>query len=176
MKIFIFFTISFLSHLLFAQNSEESIPWSTTRKLSWKDFKAPPPQNSNAAAQTATHLGFSYRVVNGKTIFTIVCRFEKNKSWVRVPTEWILKHEQGHFDITEIFARKLHRAVSEYTFNTSGFRKDLDSIYTRVIKEKEEFQLAYDRETDYSRKKTQQEEWLKRIEDELNRLTNWANY
>ena len=56
---------------------------------------------------TTTHLGFSYNVVNGKVTYKIDCRFEKSKSWGLVKNDWILKHEQGHFDIAEIFAQKI---------------------------------------------------------------------
>ena len=101
---------------------------------------------------------------------------KKNKSWGLVKNEWILKHEQGHFDIAEIFARQLNKLVNEYQFNKSSFQKDLDAIYKSVVAEKEKFQQQYDDETDYSRIKTKQEEWLKKIEAELNQNRSWAGY
>jgi hypothetical protein len=42
--------------------------------------------------------------------------------------------------------------------------------------EKEEYQNKYDVETDYSRNKEKQAEWLKKIEDELEYLDEFANY
>lgn len=162
--------------VLFSQQDSESIPWSETRKLSWDDFKAAPQRNGDVAALTATNLGFSYNVINGKVSFTIECHFEKSRSWGWVKNDWILQHEQGHFDIAEIFARKLYKAVSEYVFNKASFQKDLDAIYKNVVAEKEQFQLAYDNETDYSRKKNNQEEWLKKIAAELNQHKLWASY
>jgi predicted secreted Zn-dependent protease len=162
--------------MLFSQTSEETIPWSASRKLTWQDFKAPPQQQGDAAALTATHLGFSYRVVNGKITYSIDCRFEKNRSWGLVQTDWILQHEQGHFDIAEIFARKLHQAVATYVFNKNSFQKELDSLYKQIVNEKEKFQQAYDLETDFSRNKNKQAEWLKKIEAELVRYKKWAAY
>jgi hypothetical protein len=162
--------------LLFSQKEEDLIQWSETRKLTWDDFKAPPVKSGSTAALTATHLGFSYNVVNGKVTFTIECRFDKNKSWGLVKNDWILQHEQGHFDIAEIFARRLHKFITEYQFNKNSFQKDLDGIYSRIIEEKEKFQQQYDKETDYSRNKTKQEEWLKKIARELDELKSWAYY
>ena len=96
---------------LFSQKDAESINWSEEKKLVWEDFKAAPQKNGDVAALTATHLGFAYNVANGKITYDIECRFEKNRSWGLVKNDWILKHEQGHFDVAEIFARKLFKAV-----------------------------------------------------------------
>ena len=117
------FPLLILSHL-----EEEYVKWQENRRLTWEDFKAAPLKLGNTAAMTTTHLGFAYNVTNGKVSYKIDCRFEKNKSWGLVKNDWILKHEQGHFDIAEIFARKLNRSINEYEFNKSSFQKDLDVI------------------------------------------------
>ena len=87
-----------------------------------------------------------------------------------------MSHEQGHFDITEIFARKMAKAMDDYKFNPRTFRADLDTIYQQIMKEKEEYQERYDHETDYSRDKKMQAEWLKKIAEELEELDEWAGY
>jgi predicted secreted Zn-dependent protease len=93
-----------------------------------------------------------------------------------VKNDWILKHEQGHFDIAEIFARKLNKGVGEYQFNKASFQIDLNAIYKSVVDAKEKFQQQYDDETDYSRNKPKQEEWFKKIESELQQNKSWADY
>ena len=176
MKKILAFPVLILPLLVLSQLEEDHIKWQESRKLTWDDFKAAPLKIGNTAAMTTTHLGFSYNISNGKITYKIDCRFEKNKSWGLVKNEWILKHEQGHFDIAEIFARQLNKLVNEYQFNKSSFQKDLDAIYKSVVAEKEKFQQQYDDETDYSRIKTKQEEWLKKIEAELNQNRSWAGY
>src|SRR5688572_11033505 len=166
----------FILPFLVIMPDEDSIKWQKDRKLTWDDFKAPPQKIGSTAAMTTTHLGFSYNVTNGKITYKIDCRFEKNKSWGLVKNEWVLKHEQGHFDIAEIFARKLNQSINEYQFNKSSFQKDLDAIYKSVVADKEKFQQQYDDETDHSRIKTKQEEWLKKIESELKQTNSWAVY
>ena len=170
---FISFTLPLLSY-----NVQEGdyINWQSSRKLTWDDFKAAPLKLGNTAALTTTHLGFSYRVVNGDVSYDIDCRFQKSRSWGLVKNDWILKHEQGHFDIAEIFARKLKKGISEYTFNKNSFQKDLDAIYKSVTDAKDNFQQQYDDETDYSRNKEKQEAWLKKIEGELERHDAWSVY
>jgi hypothetical protein len=44
------------------------------------------------------------------------------------------------------------------------------------MNEKEHFQQQYDRETDFSRNKRMQEMWLKKINQELEKLANYAGY
>jgi predicted secreted Zn-dependent protease len=98
------------------------------------------------------------------------------KSWGLLKTSYILAHEQGHFDITEIFARKLHRELLKYKFSRRTFRQDVNLIYDRVVKEKEAFQEAYDGQTDHSRNKKLQQEWLERIDRILEDTAPYANY
>lgn len=173
---FIYLLLLQLPVFLFSQKENEFIYWSENRKLVWNDFKAAPQKNGDVAALTTTNLGFSYNVINGKISYTIECHFEKNSSWGLVKNEWILKHEQGHFDIAEIFTRKLFKEISEYQFNRNTFQKDLNDIYQHIVAEKEKYQQEYDNETDYSRNITDQEEWLKKIADRLNETKKWALY
>ena len=176
MKIFLLSLLFFIPVFLSAQKESDLIAWNESKRLVWDDFKATPLKNSDAVALTATHLGFSYNMKNGKIFFTIECGFEKDKSWGLVKNDWILKHEQGHFDIAEIFARKLYKEVSEYQFNRNTFQQDLDKIYNTVIAEKETLQQQYDDETHNSINKPVQEEWLKKISGLLIEFKSWAGY
>ena len=173
----IFFLIALhFSVLVFSQKDEGFINWSEDKRLKWEDFKAAPQKIGDVAALTATHLGFSYNVVNGKISYKIECRFETNRSWGMVKNNWILNHEQGHFDIAEIYSRKLFKAISAYQFSKTTFQKDLDTIYKKLVDEKDQYQQLYDLETNYSRNKSEQEEWLIKIKNDLTALNSWADY
>ena len=89
--------------------NEELIDWNATNRLTWNDYKGNPDPNSGAAATTTSYLGIEYNFKNNTVTYKIVCRFSKNKSWGMYKTDHILGHEQGHFDITEISARKLNK-------------------------------------------------------------------
>jgi hypothetical protein len=154
---------------------EQSIPWSEKR-LTWSDYTGSPEQGTDAAAITSTSIAFEYHVKNNIPTYRISCNFSKERSWGKYRSDYILKHEQGHFDITEIYARKLARSLNEYRFNPRNFQEDLNKIYTTVMKEKEDFQEAYDEGTDYSRKKISQYEWLDKIHEDLNSLQDYRNY
>lgn len=160
-----------------AQSSKEQlIPWQDGRKLSWNDYYGKPDPESDAAASTSTNLGVQYSFNNNTFQYKINCSFSKNKSWARYKNDFILSHEQGHFDITEIFARRLNKALSEYRFNQKSYRNDLDKIYRDIMGEKDKMQDLYDHETDYSRNKEKQIEWLKKIEGMLKGLKEFGRY
>jgi hypothetical protein len=157
-------------------DGDEYIKWSATNRLTWKDYKGTPQANTDAAASTATYLSMEYSVKDNKLSFTVSGAFNKNKSWVWVKNDHILGHEQGHFDIAEVFARKLYKALSEYKFNKRAYQKDMAKIYNTLNKEKEAMQNKYDNETDYSRNKTTQAGWLIKIKNMLKEMEAFSNY
>src|SRR5258705_4867657 len=102
----------------FAQSKdEELLDWSASRKLTWNDYKASPDPNSDAAASTTSYLAIEYNITSSNFGYKIQSMFSKTRSWGLHKTVYILNHEQGHFDIAEIFARKLNKEMSEYKFN-----------------------------------------------------------
>ena len=157
-------------------NEEEMIPWRIQRKLSWDDFLSTPQKQGEAVASTSTSLGISYKVKDGELTYTITCNFSKKKSWGSLKTDYILAHEQAHFDITELHARRLYEALYHYTFNPETFKKDITSIYEKIVAEKEAMQEAYDKETDHSRRRGAQYEWLERIDQLLAETEPFAAY
>jgi hypothetical protein len=156
--------------------NDEFIPWLIQRKLSWEDFSGEPRKNSEAVASTSTSLGIAYQVEKGNLSYRITCNFSRHKSWGLLKTEYILAHEQGHFDITEIAARKLHQALYEYEFNRKSYRDDINTIYQRIVKEKEDMQALYDRESDHSRNRKVQYTWNEKISLMLSETAPWAEY
>lgn len=164
-------------HTVFNEGeNEESLPWFNSRRLTWDDFKCAPVRNTEAVALTSTSLGISYKVKNSQFVYDVTCSFSKRHSWGLLKTPYILAHEQAHFDITEIFARKLHQQLKDYRFNERSFKQDITNIYQKVVKEKEDFQELYDGQTDHSRKKVKQEEWLVRIDALLEDTAPYQNY
>lgn len=158
------------------EETEEFIPWDNEQRLDWEDFKCEPKKGTDAVASTSTTLGIAYQLVDGVLTYDITCNFSKMKSWGLMKTDYILAHEQGHFDITEIYARKLNEALQNYQFNKKTFKKDINQIYQMIVKEKETFQKSYDEETDHSRNRKLQFDWLDKIEKELAGTDVYAAY
>lgn len=180
MKYFLkYFLLLFLlapSALLAQSSDEELLDWSASRKLSWTDYKANPKPENDAAASTTTYLAIDYNITSTSFSYKIQSRFSKTRSWGLHKTDYILSHEQGHFDIAEIFARKLHKKMGEYKFDKKTYQKDLNKIYDTVTREKTDMQNKYDRETNHSIKKTEQAQWLKKIAAMLKEYNDYADY
>ncbi len=157
-------------------NEDELLRWSDTHRLTWADYLGKPDPFSDAAASTTTFLGIDYRFTNGGFTYKIDSKFSKTRSWGLYKTEYILSHEQGHFDIAEVFARKLNKKMMEYRFDRKSYQKDLKEIYEDVIREKEETQNAYDKETRHSINKQRQAEWLDKIAEMLDEYKDYADY
>jgi hypothetical protein len=154
----------------------EFIPWTSEQRLSWEDFQCEPKKGTDAVASTSTSLGIAYQMQNGKLFFHITCNFSKIKSWGLMKTDYILAHEQGHFDITEVFARKLNEALENYEFNKRTFKTDINDIYQSIVKQKEEYQKQYDEESDHSRNRKVQYDWLEKIQKLLDETEPFAQY
>ncbi len=155
-------------------NAQEdgAIPWDADRKLSWADFRATPPENEWAAATTASGISYEFSAIeNGEGYdleFHVGAHFYPEKSWYqpRLCNSTVLSHEQLHFDISELFARKMTGIMSATRF-TKNARAEVKAIYRQILKEMAEFQSRYDQETDYSMNHDAQLAWGKKVEAAL---------
>ena len=183
LRYFLLFILLFPA-ILFSQHGPDStlsgdenlLEWSASRKLTWDDYLAKPVPESDAAASTTTYLTIEYNISNSSFSYKIKSRFSKNHSWGLHKTNYILRHEQGHFDIAEVFARKLYKRMNEYRFNRKTYKKDLKKIYDEVTGEKEEIQNLYDEETNHSINRKKQTEWLTKIEAMLEEYKAYSSY
>ncbi len=63
----------------------------------------------------------------------------------------LLAHEQLHFDITELFARKLRKAMVEFDFeNSRNLRAALQALYKKTEMERALMQKKFDVETKHT--------------------------
>jgi hypothetical protein len=168
--------LALIVNISFAQKNDDLIYWTASRKLTWDDYRAQPKQGADAAASTATYLGIEYNFGKDGFDYKITCSFSKTRSWALHKNDYILAHEQGHFDIAEIFARRLHKKMQEYVFNKKTFKEDLKKIYMDLMSEKDAFQNDYDEETNHSIHREKQRHWLQKINEELLALKDYADY
>lgn len=152
------------------------IDWKADRKLSWSDFEAKPVQNTDNAALTSSNINFQFGYGSSGFTYSISCRFDKSRSWVRVKNDHILAHEQGHFDIAELHARKLKKSLSTYKYKEQTVDADVNRLYEQVMKGHHEMQTEYDQQTDHSRKHDKQAEWQQKIAAELKAQEAFAKY
>jgi len=133
------------------------------RKLLWSDFKGKP--DSRGVALSYTQINFETNYSDGRYSFVIYSQFLPYKSFTTTAKEKILKHEQLHFDITELMVRKMRRLLVGV-----NDEKESNAIYAQTIKEWEEMQQQYDRETNNSINQERQAKWEIAISNSLNKF------
>jgi hypothetical protein len=156
-------------------SAQDTIYWQPTYKLKWEDFRGKADSNSQFGA--TSYPGIKYTLSANEDSFSarVICFFIKSKSWVRVISDTGLIHEQGHFDIAELFARKLRKAFAEYKFNAQSIGKDINTLFILNKQERTKMDILYDRETDFSRNRKQQLLWNKKIKAELDDLKKYTS-
>ena len=159
----------------------EAMPWTLARRLTWPDFKGPAPRDSGAAAETAYTLFYGVRCAGEAFEFRVVAAFRPNDSWVRPSvlkspgdSSRALRHEQTHFDISEVHARRMRRYFSELLAPCRRPTDDLADMAETLVRDERAAQAAYDKETDHSRVPAQQARWEKEVTAQLSALVKFV--
>ncbi|MHA4843485.1 DUF922 domain-containing protein [Flavitalea antarctica] len=176
MNSLIIYLFPFLLFVFGDPDQKDLIEWNSAKRLNWTDFKGRVPANASNAALTNTAINVEFGFSKKGMTYSIKCRFDKTKSWVRIKNDLVLGHEQGHFDIAELHARKLNKALKEYKFNSKTVSDDVNKIYENIMKDHHSYQSEYDQQTDFSRKVDKQMEWLTKIEKDLKSLDVYRAY
>jgi hypothetical protein len=151
--------------------SATEFQWAEHGRLSWNDFRGPVrPQDDETAA--ATHCGMGFKTVtgnDGKPQVVVYNKFYTNKSWVRsdAKLDEILGHEQGHFDLCELYTRKLRKRMANFNFSAKNASDVLYDLYFQVNTEYERRQQAYEDETTHGINTPVQQKWQRNIAKEL---------
>lgn len=171
-----------LAESIDAQLAKHSaFPWSLKRPLTWADFKGEPPRDGGAAAETAYTLLYGARCTGQNFEFRVLAAFRPKDSWVRpailkrpADSTRALRHEQTHFDLAEVHARRMRRHFAELIAPCRVSTDDLSDIAERMVKEENAAQEKYDAETDHSRVPAEQGRWDKEVAAQLSALVKWA--
>ena len=174
-------TFFILCCFLCIQQDGPVMSWNESYKLSWTDFKAPPEETTSAVAVTASGItfGFSVKKTDDRVIsFTsqVHAHFYPEKSWYKreQADSHVLGHEQLHFNITELYARKFRQRIDQIKVSNS-VRDQLKNLHNTINKELSQMQNRYDSETNYSRNVDAQTTWETYIADELKKLSKYKS-
>lgn len=145
----------------------DKIIWSENRKLTWKDFQGPKRDfKSNKIAETSSNIKISYQFSKNKiTDYKVEAAFSKIKSWTKSNKSDVLAHEQLHFDITELYARKIRKSFDSLIVKRKNTVANFKSIYQKNTQNWKRSQNTYDKEV-YGNS-VLQKKWISAIELEL---------
>jgi len=173
----LFGLLGFFGH---AQDNDPTsyISWDDGYQLKWTDFQGNTEGNFILAASTSYKIDLLPESVlvdendqiQGYEKLTVVANFYKNTSWHTTNSQYILKHERLHFDIAELFARKIRKRFSELKKGKQASFAVYQDAFTLFWKECRKMQKQYDLETNHGRKLEVNEIWQTRILKELESL------
>lgn len=189
----IFFFVGFITLLSFSFVKDNFILWQENKKLKIQDFKA---ENKDTikinrqqflGAISAIRIEYSsfQRNKNSVPDFSIKTYFDPNESWMLLKNDYVLQHEQIHFDLTELYARKMRKSVESLrqknVTNISIYRKKIQ--HWNAMKEKASNQFDADNQDYYIKigqkilfqKNPKQEAWKKKVDRELFQYSLFKN-
>lgn len=159
-----------------SQLLEDSIVlWNKSRTLNCSDFKGKKPLNiGNIQAGTSAEINAKGFREGALPNFKVCCSFDKKISWiVDSLCVQILKHEQLHFDIAELYARKIRKGVLDLRKRHQTNLEPYDKLINNLLEERNKVDDQYDQETAHGVYCNRQKEWNKRIEKELEELKDY---
>ena len=174
---FLLFTVT----EVFSQLPENKMIW-REKALTWNDFKGFPEPENLFHANTNSGISYSWSLRSTEEevdfLYTVETYFYPDLSWVKPgkKSNYLLSHEQLHFDITELHARKLRKAMNNYKLPVQEkIKSELRKIYRDIEFSRKQMQEQYDRETDHSQNSTTQRTWEIFVSSELEKLKDFSD-
>ena len=188
MKYF-FFIFCFIFHNFVTAQEESAkgidttITWTQSKKLAWSDFQSEIDSDIFGKALTSYKIDFlpedvlvdEQDKIQGYENITVVARFYKKQSWTTVAASdtVVLKHEQLHFDIAELFARKIRKKFKELQENGEARFSVYSEVYNQLWMESRKYQKQFDFETDHGRELDLNKIWFEKVKEELTLLAEY---
>lgn len=181
-KWFLMLILTTISSIVIAQNVDKI--FIGNRSLTWNDFKLKKNPES-FDAYTATWIEYSWKINSqGEFDCQVTCYLDAGKSWVResylknsdnTESNYLLLHEQGHFNISKVVSLEIEKAMKTFNFEKDSIygysfervKQQADSIFNRYLDKLHLLDNIYDRETDHSNLKQEQSRWNEKIQAAL---------
>jgi hypothetical protein len=171
--------VTYISPDVLSQDTDSLKCWSTSNKLKWSDFKGKKPDDAYSAdlhAASGCRLNAIPFFKDGLLRYQVTIAFIRYESWKSDTADYLLKHEQLHFDIAELYARKIRKAIQGIVkaipkAKESDFRPVIQKLYG----ESADAHAAYDKETYHGIITDRQATWEKKISIELKQLNDYAS-
>lgn len=142
--------------LICQRGFSQKIKWTPGTKLKWSDFQSKAARNPTDNTAAFAYTGIVYEVVKSTNArspvsIKVTSVFDVQKSWKRSENlpDHILNHEQIHFDIAELYARKIRKLVRDKIRTSGDYDRLFKTEYQKLYDEYMAFQDKYDKETNH---------------------------
>jgi hypothetical protein len=172
----LFFSSWFFSFTTNEPESNEVIVWNEYRPLTWDDFRGKRSEDAAGDAGTVVQIKAKPYMVKDQVKYDVSAVFVVNKSWTEAQTNELLAHEQLHFDIAELYARKIRKVIAALSENGEDEVKIYNRAIQKLLRESNEVDIQYDLETLHGAMLKRQAEWSKQIKSELKSLEQFKKH
>ncbi len=134
--------------------------------ITWASYKKTPPSDddNNYDASTDSYISYKINYAYNYPQAMVMAFMHEDSSWTRYDSPLLLIHEQGHFNMNEIYARKAMDSInSHYPRDPFEVWKIIDYFITECEKQQD----IYDEETNHNRNQVAQKAWTAKLEEEL---------
>ena len=157
-----------------AGEPEESlIQWNEFYKLQWHDFQGKPDAGARGDAGAAVQIKAKPFLVKKQIRYDVIAIFNRGKSWSRGQSPSLLAHEQLHFDIAELYARKIRKKIRELNSQGVADIKTYNTAIQELLEESNEADYRYDLETLHGAMSRKQAAWSEKVKQELASLQRY---
>lgn len=155
------------------------IVWSAGRPLTAADFLARPRPGEPLAALSTTDLKAGAACADFVFTGTVQATFDPNTSWFRSPktvTPALLRHEQLHFDLTEVHARMLRQKLVAFgaKANCLKLQPAFNNLTKLVYQDWNREQNRYDQDSNHGLNPVRQAFWEQQTQQKLEALKAFA--
>ena len=152
------------------------VQWTENTKINWDDYKGGITDTSKIASSNCGIYCIP-QVIGDSGSVTLIAYLDREKSWVsrHHADSLLMKHEQGHFDLTEAYARKLRKKISTIRPARENFSAEIKKFYNWAWEDLQKQQAAYDKATDEGAIDFAQRVWDAHIENLLLQYKDFAS-
>ena len=155
-----------------------TLHWSASRPLVLADFQGRPRPGEPHAALTSATVVAQVACKSNKFTGSVQAAFDPTRSWVRDPaavTPRLLHHEQLHFDIAEVYARRLRQKLATMQLPCAQLGPVFERVSNGVYAEWEKAEDRYDVDTNHGLIPAQQQAWDELVRKQLTELEAYAD-
>ena len=151
----------------------EELSWNEFYKVQWEDFQGHPDKDSPGDAGAAVQIKAKPFLVDKEIHYDVVAIFNRAKSWSRDESASLLDHERLHFDIAEVYARKIRKKITELKGRGVNNIKTYNSAIHELLLESNHADQQYDLETLHGALSRKQREWSEKVREQLADLSRY---
>ena len=147
--------------------------WSKQQKLTWNDYMGNSPKTylttygTEAIAVTAAEIKYEIKKKDDLITYKVYSIFIKTLSWKKDSSEAALIHEQLHFDIAEVFSRKIRKEFNLLDIQNINDVQSYIVVAKKLLNERNKMDDQYDQETLHGAIDFMQKKWSMKILCEL---------